>query len=163
MIFNVLIFWCYVYRFIMLNSLISVEDKRPLKKLSVLQSWFQTLLLVLSICLCLFVLLLKIQRVSWSLHGYMFRFILFYVWSTLSLFNSKYILMISVFVWNMYCDLIMTMHVGAFDAWNLVQKAGFKADCKLYTTLISTCAKSGKVDTMFEVRLLHYYPFCIAC
>uniref|UniRef100_A0A803LPK4 Pentatricopeptide repeat-containing protein-mitochondrial domain-containing protein n=1 Tax=Chenopodium quinoa TaxID=63459 RepID=A0A803LPK4_CHEQI len=40
---------------------------------------------------------------------------------------------------------------GAFDAWLLVQKAGYKADCRLYTTLISTCAKSGNVDTMFEV------------
>ncbi|KNA20083.1 hypothetical protein SOVF_055530 [Spinacia oleracea] len=40
---------------------------------------------------------------------------------------------------------------GAFDVWLLVQKAGYKADCRLYTTLISTCAKSGKVDIMFEV------------
>lgn len=40
---------------------------------------------------------------------------------------------------------------GAFEVWHLVQKAGYKADCRLYTTLISTCAKSGKVDTMFEV------------
>lgn len=33
----------------------------------------------------------------------------------------------------------------------LVKEAGLKPDCKLYTTLISTCAKSGKVDAMFEV------------
>lgn len=36
----------------------------------------------------------------------------------------------------------------------LVQEAGLKADCKLYTTLISTCAKSSKVDSMFEVWYL---------
>ena len=42
-------------------------------------------------------------------------------------------------------------NLGAFEVLWLVQEAGFKADCKLYTTLISTCAKSGKVDTMFEV------------
>ncbi|KAL9244956.1 hypothetical protein vseg_018669 [Gypsophila vaccaria] len=40
---------------------------------------------------------------------------------------------------------------GAFDVMRLARKAGLKADCKLYTTLISTCAKSGKVDKMFEV------------
>lgn len=33
----------------------------------------------------------------------------------------------------------------------LVQESGMTADCKLYTTLISSCAKSGKVDAMFEV------------
>lgn len=48
----------------------------------------------------------------------------------------------------------MNVPVGAFDVWLLVQKAGYKADCRLYTTLISTCAKSGKVDIMFEVCLL---------
>lgn len=42
-------------------------------------------------------------------------------------------------------------NLGAFEVLRIVQEAGFKADCKLYTTLISTCAKSGKVDTMFEV------------
>ena len=46
------------------------------------------------------------------------------------------------------------MCLGAFEVWQLAQVAGFNADCKLYTTLISTCAKSGKVDTMFEVRFL---------
>ncbi|GFZ00402.1 pentatricopeptide repeat (PPR) superfamily protein [Actinidia rufa] len=40
---------------------------------------------------------------------------------------------------------------GAFEVMRLVQEAGLKADCKLYTTLISTCAKSGKVDAMFKV------------
>ncbi|KVH96510.1 Pentatricopeptide repeat-containing protein [Cynara cardunculus var. scolymus] len=40
---------------------------------------------------------------------------------------------------------------GGFEVLQLVKKAGFKADCKLYTTLISTCAKSIKVDTMFKV------------
>ncbi|KAE9448215.1 hypothetical protein C3L33_19882, partial [Rhododendron williamsianum] len=40
---------------------------------------------------------------------------------------------------------------GAFEVLKLVQDAGLEADCKLYTTLISTCAKSGKVDTMFKV------------
>ncbi|GAB2225075.1 hypothetical protein Droror1_Dr00005860 [Drosera rotundifolia] len=33
----------------------------------------------------------------------------------------------------------------------LVRDAGYRVDCKLYTTLISTFAKSGKVDQMFEV------------
>lgn len=44
--------------------------------------------------------------------------------------------------------------IGAFEVLHLVQGAGLKADCKLYTTLISTCAKCGKVDAMFEVRAL---------
>lgn len=42
--------------------------------------------------------------------------------------------------------------VGAFQILQLVQEAALNADCKLYTTLISTCAKSGKVDTMFKVH-----------
>lgn len=46
--------------------------------------------------------------------------------------------------------------IGAFEVLKLVQKAGLKADCKLYTTLISTCAKSKKVDTMFKVCFLFY-------
>lgn len=33
----------------------------------------------------------------------------------------------------------------------LIKDDALKPDCKLYTTLISTCAKSGKVDAMFEV------------
>lgn len=41
--------------------------------------------------------------------------------------------------------------IGAFQVLHLVREAGLKADCKLYTTLISTCAKCGKVDAMFEV------------
>lgn len=41
--------------------------------------------------------------------------------------------------------------LGAFQVLQLVQESGLEADCKLYTTLISTCAKSGKVDSMFEV------------
>ncbi|KAL8151364.1 hypothetical protein V2J09_021172 [Rumex salicifolius] len=40
---------------------------------------------------------------------------------------------------------------GAAKVWGLVQKAGFKADCKLYTTMVSTYGKSGKVDAMFKV------------
>lgn len=40
---------------------------------------------------------------------------------------------------------------GAFEVLQLAKAVGLKADCKLYTTLISTCAKSGKVDAMFEV------------
>lgn len=59
----------------------------------------------------------------------------------------------------MYCEYAFTslfciILLGAFEVLRLAQDAGYKADCKLYTTLISTCAKSGKVDTMFEVRLL---------
>lgn len=46
---------------------------------------------------------------------------------------------------------------GAFEVLKLVQDAGLEADCKLYTTLISTCAKSGKVDTMFKVWLHPFY------
>lgn len=40
---------------------------------------------------------------------------------------------------------------GASEVMQHVQEAGLKADCKLYTTLISTYAKCGKVDTMFKV------------
>ncbi|URE22484.1 PPR repeat [Musa troglodytarum] len=40
---------------------------------------------------------------------------------------------------------------GAFQVMLLIKEAALKPDCKLYTTLISTCAKSGKVDAMFEV------------
>ncbi|KAL3383113.1 hypothetical protein AABB24_002548 [Solanum stoloniferum] len=39
----------------------------------------------------------------------------------------------------------------AFQVLQLVRETGLKPDCKLYTTLISTCAKAGKVDTMFEL------------
>lgn len=42
--------------------------------------------------------------------------------------------------------------LGAFQVLQHVKEVGLNTDCKLYTTLISTCAKSGKVDTMFEVR-----------
>ncbi|CAH9125091.1 unnamed protein product [Cuscuta epithymum] len=41
--------------------------------------------------------------------------------------------------------------LGAFRVLQLVKEAGLNADCKLYTTLISTCAKIGKINTMFEV------------
>ncbi|KAL0334654.1 UNVERIFIED_CONTAM: Pentatricopeptide repeat-containing protein MRL1, chloroplastic [Sesamum radiatum] len=41
---------------------------------------------------------------------------------------------------------------GAFQVLQHVQEAGLRADCKLYTTLISTCAKSGKVDTMLRAH-----------
>jgi pentatricopeptide repeat protein len=40
---------------------------------------------------------------------------------------------------------------GALQVMVLLKEAGLKPDCKLYTTLISTCAKCGKVDAMFEV------------
>lgn len=43
--------------------------------------------------------------------------------------------------------------LGAFQVLQLVRETGLKPDCKLYTTLISTCAKAGKVDTMFEVSI----------
>ncbi|VAH03502.1 unnamed protein product [Triticum turgidum subsp. durum] len=39
---------------------------------------------------------------------------------------------------------------GALQVMVLLKEAGLKPDCKLYTTLISTCAKCGKVDAMFE-------------
>ncbi len=52
---------------------------------------------------------------------------------------------------------VSLLHLGAFQVLQLVQDAGLKVDCKLYTTLISTCAKSGKVDAMFEVRYLPSY------
>lgn len=45
----------------------------------------------------------------------------------------------------------MFTYVGARGVLHLVQENGMMADCKLYTTLISSCAKSGKVDAMFEV------------
>uniref|UniRef100_A0A0E0EW93 PROP1-like PPR domain-containing protein n=1 Tax=Oryza meridionalis TaxID=40149 RepID=A0A0E0EW93_9ORYZ len=41
--------------------------------------------------------------------------------------------------------------VRALQVMVLLKEAGLKPDCKLYTTLISTCAKCGKVDAMFEV------------
>jgi pentatricopeptide repeat protein len=40
---------------------------------------------------------------------------------------------------------------GALQVMVLLMDAGLTPDCKLYTTLISTCAKCGKVDAMFEV------------
>ncbi|OEL25926.1 Pentatricopeptide repeat-containing protein MRL1, chloroplastic [Dichanthelium oligosanthes] len=40
---------------------------------------------------------------------------------------------------------------GALQVMEVLKEAGLKPDCKLYTTLISTCAKCGKVDAMFEV------------
>lgn len=47
--------------------------------------------------------------------------------------------------------------LGAFHVLGLVREAGLRVDCKLYTTLISTCGKSGKVYTMFDVW---YLSFC---
>ena len=46
------------------------------------------------------------------------------------------------------------MYSGAFQVLKLLKEARLEPDCKLYTTLISTCAKSGKVDKMFEVQYL---------
>lgn len=46
--------------------------------------------------------------------------------------------------------LVFTL-TGALQVMELLKEAGLKPDCKLYTTLISTCAKCGKVDAMFEV------------
>ncbi|RWW53078.1 hypothetical protein BHE74_00040460, partial [Ensete ventricosum] len=48
-------------------------------------------------------------------------------------------------------DKISCCLLGAFQVMLLIKEAALKPDCKLYTTLISTCAKSGKVDAMFEV------------
>ncbi|KAK1273170.1 Pentatricopeptide repeat-containing protein [Acorus gramineus] len=47
--------------------------------------------------------------------------------------------------------LVLFEDLGAQQVLQLVKDAGLKPDCKLYTTLISTCAKSGEVDAMFEV------------
>lgn len=53
------------------------------------------------------------------------------------------------------------LYLGAFQVMLLVKEAGLKPDCKLYTTLISTCAKCGKVDAMFEVCWPnHLYCWC---
>lgn len=46
---------------------------------------------------------------------------------------------------------LVVTYVGARGVLQLVQENAMMADCKLYTTLISSCAKSGKVDAMFEV------------
>ena len=54
---------------------------------------------------------------------------------------------------------VFLFHLGAFQVLQLVQDAGLKVDCKLYTTLVSTCAKSGKVDAMFEVWYLSPWFF----
>lgn len=48
-------------------------------------------------------------------------------------------------------EYLVVTYVGARGVLHLVQENGMMADCKLYTTLISSCAKSGKVDAMFEV------------
>ncbi|KAI4299902.1 hypothetical protein L6164_033323 [Bauhinia variegata] len=50
-----------------------------------------------------------------------------------------------------YTKLIPNPKLRSFQVLHLVQEAGLKPDCKLYTTLISTCAKSVKVDQIFEV------------
>jgi pentatricopeptide repeat protein len=34
---------------------------------------------------------------------------------------------------------------------DMLQRARLKADCIFYTTLISACAKAGKMDLMFKV------------
>jgi hypothetical protein len=47
--------------------------------------------------------------------------------------------------------LLVFTFTGALQVMELLKEAGLKPDCKLYTTLISTCAKCGKVDAMFEV------------
>ncbi|KAK4491435.1 hypothetical protein RD792_002184 [Penstemon davidsonii] len=50
-----------------------------------------------------------------------------------------------------FTRLIRNPTLSAFQVLQHVQEAGLNADCKLYTTLVSTCAKSGKVDIMFKV------------
>lgn len=47
---------------------------------------------------------------------------------------------------------IYILYSGAFQVLQLLKDARLEPDCKLYTTLILTCAKSGKVDLMFEVQ-----------
>lgn len=49
---------------------------------------------------------------------------------------------------------ICVVYSGAFQVMQLLKDAQQDPDCKLYTTLISTCAKTGKVDLMFEVQCL---------
>jgi len=49
---------------------------------------------------------------------------------------------------------ICVVRSGAFQVIQLLKDARLDPDCKLYTTLISTCGKSGKVDLMFEVQCL---------
>lgn len=49
---------------------------------------------------------------------------------------------------------ICIVYSGAFQVLQLLKDARLEPDCKLYTTLILTCAKSGKVDLMFEVQYL---------
>lgn len=55
--------------------------------------------------------------------------------------------------WNM--TKYFYLYIGALQVMELLKEAGLKPDCKLYTTLISTCAKCGKVDAMFEVTKPH--------
>jgi hypothetical protein len=49
-------------------------------------------------------------------------------------------------------NVLVLTFTGALQVMELLKEAGLKPDCKLYTTLISTCAKCGKVDAMFEVH-----------
>lgn len=44
--------------------------------------------------------------------------------------------------------------IGAFEVLDNVEKAGLKADCMIYTTLISACAKAGNIESIFQACLL---------
>ncbi|EFJ17144.1 hypothetical protein SELMODRAFT_115078, partial [Selaginella moellendorffii] len=59
---------------------------------------------------------------------------------------STYNMLLSV------CCNARDTNAGAFGAFAALKRAGFKPDCMIYTTLISTCSKALKTDLVFQAR-----------
>lgn len=116
----------------MLSFLTSARNERLSKKLLISLGSFQIQCWVHLICLCQCVQAPKIQKVN---------------------ILVSYPLKCSFFVIFSVRDICI-VYSGAFQVLQLLKDARLEPDCKLYTTLILTCAKSGKVDLMFEVQYL---------
>jgi hypothetical protein len=56
---------------------------------------------------------------------------------------------------------MFTIGSGAFEVLSVMKKNGLKADCMIYTTLISACAKAGDVDKLFEACSYDSFVFLV--
>lgn len=53
--------------------------------------------------------------------------------------------------------IITIVESAACRVLEMVRNAGLQADCIFYTTLISACAKAGRIDLMFKVCGTHVF------
>lgn len=54
--------------------------------------------------------------------------------------------------WHLRNPKIKNPLPGALRVLAMLESTGLKADCIFYTSLISACAKAGKVDLVFQVK-----------